>query len=219
MACVAVVAVIGALPLRAQASATAAREGNLATRTGDPVGAHTTGSDPLRTLQRSEETLQTSLRRRAPDWSPEADVVRQRVSAILVGLLDYEAIARHALGPDWEQLTGTQRRAFLQRFSALTNRAFTGALARSDVRLRFDSETVFGPVASVIVTALGPGSVEKTFDYRMALNGGRWLVYDVFADRDSLVEDYRVEFGRFLRQGSFDELIARMDRKLGDAAP
>jgi phospholipid transport system substrate-binding protein len=180
---------------------------------GDSVEDATAG-DPLRSLQCSEEMLQASLRRRVPDWSPEADVVKERVSAILAGMLDYDGLSRRALGPDWETLTEAQRLAFVHRFSALTNQSFTEALGRSDVRLRFDSETVIGPVAGVIVTALGPGSEERTFDYRMARNHGRWLIYDVLANRESLVGGNRVEFSRLLRRSGFNELIARMDRRL-----
>jgi phospholipid transport system substrate-binding protein len=202
-------------PARASSAVTGA-----GTRGAASLGAADIGRpDPLRTLQRNEEMLQAVLRHRVPAWSPEADAVGQRVDALLSDMLDYDRIARNALGPDWERLTAAQRRAFMERFSALTNRAFTGTLGRADLRLRFDSEIVIGSTASVVVTALGPGSVETTFDYRMTLDHGRWLVCDVLADRDSLVDGYRVELGRLIRRGGFDELIARMDRKLGSNNP
>src|SRR3954469_15040222 len=87
---------------------------------------------PLEELRRAELALETTVHRRLPEWSPEADATRLRVGAILAGIIDYERIAKSALASDWDKLTDEQRRSFLDRFTLLTNQAFTAALLRSD---------------------------------------------------------------------------------------
>ena len=82
-----------------------------------------------------------------------------KVDSILAGLLDYEQIARGSLGADWERLTDEQRKAFSRALSGLTNHAFVLAITRADVQLRFGSETVLGPKASVMVTAMVPDEI------------------------------------------------------------
>jgi len=174
-------------------------------------------TDPLNELQRTILTIEALVRRRVPDWSPEADAVKWQVDSILAGVLDYEQIGRSALGTDWDQLTNPQHRAFLQAFSALTNRAFVSALTRSDIHLRFVSETMMGEKASVMVTAgvsrptLG---AEQQIEYRLARKQGRWLIYDVLVDGVGLVDGYHAQFVRLIRRDGPAELIDRMQRKL-----
>jgi phospholipid transport system substrate-binding protein len=174
-------------------------------------------NDPLDSLRRTSQALGDVLRRRVPDWSPEADASKGRVDAILAGMLDYEEIARRALNAEWNNLTEAQRREFLATFSALTNRAFVAAINRREVHLTFDSETVQGQVASVLVTAWAskptPDSEER-MEYRLARKGDRWLVCDVLVENVSLVDGYRDQFARLIHRGGFAELIERMHHKL-----
>jgi phospholipid transport system substrate-binding protein len=181
------------------------------------VGAQSPGVGPLDELRRTYLALQAALRRRAPDWSPEADALKFRVDSTLAATLDYEEIARRALDPQWDRLTDVQRRQFLRMFSALTNQAFVAAMTRPDVHLRFDSELVTGPVASVVVTAWAfkPASdADERIEYRLAKKMGRWLIYDVLIDRVSLVDGYRDQFARLMTRGGFPEIVARMQHKL-----
>jgi phospholipid transport system substrate-binding protein len=139
------------------------------------------------------------------------------VDALLAGMLDYEEIGRRALSAEWERLTGAQRREFLGTLSALTNRAFVAAMNRPEVRLKFDSETVHGQLASVLATAWAAKpkeNGEEHMEYRLAKKGDRWLVCDVLVDGVSLVEGYRDQFARIIHRGGFPELIQRMHHKL-----
>lgn len=172
---------------------------------------------PLDDLRRAHQNLEIAVRRRVPDWSPEAGLSKARVDAILAGLLDYETIARRALAAEWDNLTGAQRREFLEKFAVLTNQAFVAAVTRPDVRLTFDSETVIGEDASVFVTAREVERMHKNeehVEYRMARRHDRWLVCDVLVDGASLVDGYRDQFTDLMRRGGFSEIIELMQHKL-----
>lgn len=180
-------------------------------------GATSVPSDPWDELRRTDSALEALLQRRVPDWSPEADAVRGRVDSILAGTLDYEEIARRALGAEWNKLTVGERRDFLRTFSSLTNHAFVSALARPDVHCRMDSEMVNGPIATVRVTAWlskPSAETEQRLEYRFTQKGDHWLIYDVLVDEVSLVDSYHDQFARLLRRGGFGELMGRMQHKL-----
>jgi ABC-type transporter MlaC component len=179
-------------------------------------------TDPLTELARADRTIETLLHRRVPNWSPEADAVEWEVDSVLAGLFDYQQIARGSLGPDWDRLTADQRMAFLRALAGLTNRAFVAAIARPDVQLRFGSETILGPKASVLVTATAPGRTAdagQEIEYRLARKQGRWLIYDVLVGGVSFVDRYRDQFARLIQRDGAAGLIARMQRKLEVSGP
>jgi ABC-type transporter MlaC component len=175
--------------------------------------------DPLDELRQADQALISTLRRRVPEWSPEADLIRARLDGLLAGILDHERIAQRALGATWTAMSADQRQQFLRDFSALTDQAFIAALTRPDVRLRYVSETIIGPEASVIVTVTAEtrqpaGAATEQLDYRLTQTHGRWLIHDVVVDGVSLVDSYRQQFERVLRSGGVDELLARMRQRL-----
>ncbi len=174
-------------------------------------------SDPLDELERADRTIEGLVGRTVPAWSPESDAIAWKVDSILTGLLDYEQIARTSLGPDWDRLTVDQRYAFSRALSGLTNRAFVLAMTRRDVQLRFGSETVLGPRASVTCTAMVPGRTsenDQKIEYRFTQKQGRWLIYDVLVDGVGLVDSYHAQFTRLIKRDGAAGLIERMQRKL-----
>lgn len=184
-------------------------------------GATSAPSDPWDELRRTDSAIEAGLRRRVPEWSPEADAVRGRVDAILAGTIDYEQIARGALEAEWNKLSSAERHQFLQTFSALTNHAFVSAVTRPDVHFRLDSEMVNGPTATVQVTAwvsTPTPEAEQRIEYRFTRKRDHWLIYDVLVDRVSLVDSYHDQFARLMRRGGFAELMERMQHKLDVSA-
>jgi phospholipid transport system substrate-binding protein len=174
-------------------------------------------ADPLAELRRSDRDLAGLLKRRAPDWSPEAEANAAEVQRLLADILDYAAIARQALGPHWDALTSEQRAQFLALFSPLTNRALVAAVERN-VSVSYDSETISGPEATVVVTPRSGREVLARVEYKLRGRCGRWRIHDVVIDGESLVDGYRAQFDKLFRRGTFDDLLAVMRRKLGRTA-
>jgi phospholipid transport system substrate-binding protein len=173
-------------------------------------------SDPLTALRQSDLALSNALHRRVPDWSPEAEVNAARVTRLLAEILDYEAIARRALGPHWDALRPTQRVEFISLFTPLTNTALVSAAERQ-VSLTYDSETISGDEATVVVIPRlvgGGGRAVERIEYKLGVECGRWRIHDVVVDGVSLVDGYRAQFDRLFRRETFDEVLALMRRKL-----
>jgi ABC-type transporter MlaC component len=173
-------------------------------------------ADPLTALRQSDLALTNALHRRVPDWSPEAEVNAARVTRLLSEILDYQAIARRALGPRWDTLRPAQQAEFLSLFTPLTNSALVAAAERQ-VSLTYDSETVSGDEATVVVIprlADGGGRAVERIEYKLGVDCGHSRIHDVVVDGVSLVDGYRAQFDRLFRKGTFDDLLAVMRRKL-----
>jgi phospholipid transport system substrate-binding protein len=178
-------------------------------------------ADPLEQLRHSELALATTLRRRVPDWSPEATVVEEQTDRALAAIVDYEDIARRALGARWVAFDASQRRAFLALFAPLTNDAMIDASERRMI-VTYESETITGREARVVATARrleGPRDAEARLEYHLALRCHRWFVYDITVDGMSSLESTRAQFAKLFKRGSFDDVLATMRRKVAAHTP
>jgi phospholipid transport system substrate-binding protein len=48
----------------------------------------------------------------------------------------------------------------------------------------------------------------------MICKDGKWVVYDVVTDEQSMLENYRAEFNKIISKDGFDALLKRMRKKL-----
>jgi phospholipid transport system substrate-binding protein len=58
-----------------------------------------------------------------------------------------------------------------------------------------------------------PGRQPIAIDYRMALRGGSWKVYDVVVENLSLVTNYRGSFASEIARSGIDGLIKTIESK------
>jgi phospholipid transport system substrate-binding protein len=176
---------------------------------------------PTIELRRSTEALRKTLARRHPGWSPEAEAQAASVQMLIDGLLDFDEIARRTLPHRWEGLPVLQRREFLDNLQKLIERR---PLDRNlsidfDSTVAYRSESIVDDeaVVSSLVTSFKTGRpARRNVEYKLVFRNGRWRLYDVIVEGVSLVDDYREQFARIIREDSFDGLLKRMHKKLGD---
>ena len=145
---------------------------------------------------------------------------RQRAVRVLAEeALDFHESARRALGTHWEARTDAERTRFVRLFTDLIDQGYLSRLSHDGERLAFDTETITGSEAVVRARALtkSGGATPVTFFMAQA-DDGRWRVYDVAFEGMSLVGNYRAQFNKIIRAGSFTELVTRLEVKTrGDA--
>lgn len=174
------------------------------------------GHGPLNHLRESDAALATILRKHVPTWSPEAGLANDRLRRVLSSLLDYRKMAEEVLGPSWASLDEVQRATFVEVFSTLTNQAFVSAASKPTGRVRYLSETVQGDEARVFATSDHPEASKSLgqIEYKLTRSDDRWLIYDVVVDGVSLTASYQDQLQNVLRREGFDELVARMRRRI-----
>lgn len=176
-------------------------------------------SSARRYLEQKHEAVNRILRREA-----NSDAARQRrdrqLTRILNGLLDYEGLSRAALAEHWEERSEAERERFVDLLRQLVERNYQGNLERIlDYEISYDDETRRGD--RTIVTTSARSRTERRqppveIEYTLVRSGGDYRVVDVRTDGVSMVQNYRNQFHRIIDRDGWDELIARMERRLAE---
>jgi phospholipid transport system substrate-binding protein len=178
-------------------------------------------SSPLADLKKSNAQLRKVLQKQSPTWSPTRDVRTAEVRKVVGQFLDFEELARRALAKHWETLNAKQRADFVTTLRDLVERNYLNQIhgGQADYDLVFDKEEKKDNEASVTATLNTTAKGKKVtvaLDHKMIYKDGRWVVYDVITDEQSLLETYRAEFNKIINRDGFDALLKRMKKKLAD---
>lgn len=123
---------------------------------------------------------------------------------------DYREMSKRALASHWSRLTDEERTEFVNVFKGFLSDRYAGKIeGYSGEKIHYLSERLEGEYAEVR-TKLISSKVEYPMDYRMINKAGRWFAYDIIADGVSLVRNYRSQFEKILKTGSFEELVSRL---------
>jgi phospholipid transport system substrate-binding protein len=132
-------------------------------------------------------------------------------------IFDFTETAKRALGQHWKTLNPSQQQEFVSLFEDLLERAYVLKIEKySGEKVAYLGDTVDGDLATVKTKFTTKQGTEIPVDYRLLRRGDRWLVYDVFVEGVSLVANYRTQFDRIMRTGSYDELVRRMKASQSD---
>jgi len=132
-------------------------------------------------------------------------------------IFDFTETAKRALGQHWKALNPSQQQEFVSLFEDLLERAYILKIEKySGEKVAYLGDTVDGDLATVKTKFTTKQGTEIPVDYRLLRRSDRWLVYDVFVEGVSLVANYRTQFDRIMRTGSYDELVRRMKASQSD---
>ena len=133
------------------------------------------------------------------------------IRKVIVRGFDIPDMAREAIGPQWEKLSGPDRFEFSAIFQDLFldsySRLVLDFLKREKV-LYLSEEAQGGKV--VVKTSIQRINEQIPVDYSLADTAGRWLVRDVAIDGVSIVANDRTSFSRVIQKESFAGLMRRM---------
>jgi phospholipid transport system substrate-binding protein len=135
----------------------------------------------------------------------------EKLAAAVDTFVDFDELARRALGETWKTLTPAQRKEFTGAMRGML-RAFYAQriLGSGQTAITYGEETLDGDEAIVSTTV----TVERTQLpiayklYRQARKPRGWRIYDIVTGNTSLLEDYRVQFNELLVTQGFSGLLA-----------
>jgi phospholipid transport system substrate-binding protein len=181
-----------------------------------PLGALAT-PDPMTETRTAINQVVALLKDRSLESNPNTR--RQRLEDTVEAHFDFAMMARAALGAHWNELSEKQRKDFVELFTHLFQVSYITRVESYFVQpIVFVKESIEGTdYAQVDTNILNPAGQEPTsLDYRLTLETGRWLVYDVVVDNISMVTNYRNQFARALDNESIDSLMDHMRSKQKD---
>ncbi|GMQ81235.1 MAG: ABC transporter substrate-binding protein [Rhodothermia bacterium] len=142
-----------------------------------------------------------------------SDEAREDLRSVINDLIDFRAMGEGALGRHWSKLTTEQQDEFVETFSKIVR---TQSLARLDVYradVVYDEITISDSSARVITTTTFE-DVPTEVIYEMRFTGEEWLATDIILDEVSTVRGYARSFQSVIRKKGFDELMAKLRKKL-----
>ncbi len=132
---------------------------------------------------------------------------------LILPRFDWNEMARQTLGSHWPAASEKQR-DFVVTFTEFVGNAYLGQIgAYHNEKVVYLGERRENNHAQVD-TKLEPANGEPiSVSYRLHQVDGEWKIYDVFISDISLVHNYRAQFNRMLRKGSFEELLRQLKEK------
>jgi phospholipid transport system substrate-binding protein len=206
------------LAKRAEAKEPGAAKESKAGAAADPSGGTPPPGDPMTELKKSNAQLDKILHKNVPNWTPEAELERAEVRKLVGDFLDYDELAKRSLARHWDSLTTKQRAEFTDTLRQLVERSYLKQVHGSPTyNIKYDKEVKDGNEATVdatLHTTSRGKKVDIALEYKMIGKAGKWVVYDVLTDDQSMLENYRAEFNKIIAKDGFDALIKRMKKKL-----
>lgn len=138
---------------------------------------------------------------------------RYKIEEIIKHRVDYEEMARRALGAPWPMLSRRDQHEFVDLFVQLLRDTFVGRITEySDEQVVFLGELRADAFVEVKAQLKGR-KIDTSVDFRLIRRAHEWRVYDVVIDGASIVSNYRSQFTRIIRDRSYVGLIKKMKQK------
>ena len=80
----------------------------------------------------------------------------------------------------------------------------------------YESEDIDGRYAVVKVKIITQKKTEIPVHYKAIKNGNQWLVYDIFVNGVSLINNYRAQFNSIIVRSSYEDLINKLKIKVAE---
>jgi phospholipid transport system substrate-binding protein len=139
---------------------------------------------------------------------------RAAIRRVANDVFDFTESAKRCLGPHWEPRTEQERQEFALLLGDLLERAFASRLEQyGGERIQYTGESVDGNLATVKTTIITKSGAELPVDYQVLRRGDRWLVYDVWIEGVSLMNNYRVQFNKIIQTSSYEDLVRKLKAK------
>jgi phospholipid transport system substrate-binding protein len=138
---------------------------------------------------------------------------RMLLEKVVGDRFDYPEMSRRALGAPWVNLSAKERDEFVTLFQTLLVNSYADKIeSYSGEGVQYINERTEKDYAEVRTKVL-TGKTEIPLDYRLLNKASVWRVYDVVVDGVSLVNNYRGQFTKILRNGTYADLIDQLRKK------
>jgi phospholipid transport system substrate-binding protein len=180
---------------------------------------------PTETLQQLYADANRLLGR--PTTESQAQERLPAIRQLFARAFDFRGAAQRALGGQWKARTTAEQDDFTSLFAGFVQRGFVFWLAsvawidgdRGGVAVTYLGEKVMKGRAEVRTSLAARGGRQVLLDYDMVYLKKAWVVDDVTIDGISLVANYRAQFDRVIRSGSYGELVERMRERTATHIP
>lgn len=142
-----------------------------------------------------------------------AEERRRLLEKVIGDRFNYDEMARRSLGAQWNKLSDKERQEFVDLFKGLLSGSYVDKIeGYSGEQVQYLNERLEADYAEVR-TKVASDKTEIPLDYRLLNKSGDWRVYDVVVDGVSLVNNYRSQFTKIIRESSYADLLEKLREK------
>lgn len=151
-----------------------------------------------------------------PEGTEYSSEKRQELMDIINEVIDYRAMAHHALQDKWDELSAEQRDEFVTVFAQVIRDQSLNSLDIYRAEVTYEEFDVEG--ARVVARTIARlDNVRTPVIYDMEKEGGEWVIKDMSIDNVSTADSYQRSFQRILQRRSYDALLSSLKRRAGMA--
>ena len=179
-----------------------------------PVVAETVPADKL--IKDTSQQVLKALEDQKEVLKKDPNHVYKLVDDIILPHLDFEKMAKLALGKNWRKANTAQKKSFTEAFRQLLIRTYSKSLSeytgQKIIYLPFRLKE--GATRATVKTEIDQNSgFPIPIDYTLFLKKDAWKVYDIKIDGLSLVTNYRGSFAKEIRAKGISGLIKKLEDK------
>jgi len=168
--------------------------------------------DEVRTmLEDRDEEIKELLGPEGNEFTAEQ---RQELMDIINEVIDYGAMAEHALQDTWDELSAEERDEFVDVFARIVRDQSLNSLDIYRADVVYDSFEVHNNrvTAHTIATL---ENVRTPVIYELENRDGEWIVIDMSIDNVSTADSYRRSFQRIINRRGYDALLENLKKRAG----
>jgi len=139
---------------------------------------------------------------------------RADIRTVVNEYFDFDAMARRALGPHWNEESPAKQQEFTELFSEFLFNVYIDKVEKyTNEKITYNMKEAEGNYAVVDALVTGAPSGNIAIRYSLRLKNGNWKAYDVAIEGIGLINNYRSQFDSILSRSSFDELLNQLKQK------
>jgi phospholipid transport system substrate-binding protein len=140
---------------------------------------------------------------------------RAQLRQLIYPRFDFAEMARRSLGATWQKVSAREQEEFVTLFTQLLEESYVSNIeSYSGEKIVYGREIMDQDFAEVDTTIITNKGEEFAINYKLHELNGDWKAYDIVIENVSIVNNYRSQFSRLLRKGSFPELLDTIREKL-----
>jgi phospholipid transport system substrate-binding protein len=141
------------------------------------------------------------------------DEQRDQLKNLINDAIDFRAMSAHALDNEWNRLSSSEKRDFVDLFSQVVRNQSLANLAIYRADVRYDDVRVEGDEATVLTTTTLDGKSSQVA-YELERRSGEWRIVDIILDDVSTVGSYERQFKRVFARRGYDGLMETLQKRL-----
>jgi len=147
--------------------------------------------------------------------------IRARLEKLMTRTVDLRAMAKAALGQNWDKMTEGQRKRLVGAFEKRFRSATSGDVeAYRSTEITYKPEEKSGDTVKVPTEMVIQGEPTE-IGYAMRKGPDGWRIEDIVVDGVSTVANYRSSFARVINKDGVEALISKLEKgpQKGGTAP